>query len=90
MKMPGPTSVINIYGDPNLAFECECTGSKMADAIIAPEENKEEALDKYITVVDSNGLSILKKPTMPSSALATPATTTPTRNVNPAPGDSTK
>jgi hypothetical protein len=90
MKIPGPNGIITIHGDPNPAFECKCASSKMADAVIAAEENKEEALDNYSTRVDSNSPSTLKKPMMPSSGPATPETTTHTCNIDLAPGDSTK
>jgi hypothetical protein len=73
-----------------MALECECEGSKMANAVIAAEEDKEEALTKYSVGVDTNDPSILKKPTTPSSAPAAFNTSTSTRNVDLIPGDSSQ
>src|SRR3954447_16530089 len=68
MKIPGPNGPISTHGNPTMALECESEGGRMADAVIAEEENKQEALAKYTSGVDSNDPSILKKPTTPSSA----------------------
>jgi hypothetical protein len=88
MKMPSPRSIINVRGDPDMALECE--GSRMADAVIAAEENKAEALAKYNAGVDLNDPSILKKPTMLSSAPATFEASTSTRSVDLVPSDSSQ
>src|SRR3954451_17090423 len=88
MKIPGPNGPISIHGDPAMALECESEGGRMADAFIAEEENKQEALAKYIPGVDSNDPSILKKPTTPSSAPATFKASESTRRVELNDGDS--
>src|SRR3954467_2908189 len=88
MKIPGPNGPISIHGDPAMALECESEGGRMADAVIAEEENKQEALAKYTSGVDSNDPSILKKPTTPSSAPATFEASESSRRVELNDGDS--
>ena len=53
MKIPGPNGPISIHGDPSMALECEIEGGRMADAVIAEEENKADAFAKYTDGVDS-------------------------------------
>jgi hypothetical protein len=88
MKIPGPNGPISIHGDPAMALECESEGGRMADAVIAEEENKQEALAKYTSGVDSNDPSILKKPTTPSSTPATFEASASTRRIELNDGDS--
>src|SRR4051794_567814 len=88
MKIPGPNGPISIHGDPAMALKCESEGGRMADAVLAEEENKQEALTKYTSGVDSNDPSILKKPTTPSSAPATFEASESTRRVELNDGDS--
>src|SRR3954463_3950270 len=88
MKITGPNGPISIHGDPAMALECESEGGRMADAIIAEEENKKEALAKYTSGVDSNDPSVLKKPTTPSSAPATFEAQASTRCIELNDGDS--
>jgi hypothetical protein len=89
MKIPGPNGPISIHGDPAMAIECEQEGGRMADAVIAEEENKAEALAKYTDGIDSNDPSILKKPITPSSAPAQFEASAPTRRIGLNDGDST-
>jgi hypothetical protein len=88
MKIPGPNGNITFHGDPAMALECEHEGGRMADAVIAEEEDNAEKLAKYTTGIDSNDPSILKKPTAPSSAPATFEASTATRRVPLNDGDS--
>ena len=53
MKIPGPNGPISIHGDPAMALECETEGGRMADVVIAEEENKADAFAKYTDGVDS-------------------------------------
>ena len=89
MKIPGPNGPISIHGDPAMAIECETEGGRMADAVIAEEEDKAEAFAKYTNGVDSNDPSILKKPITPSSAPAQFEASASTRRVPLNDGDST-
>ena len=88
MKIPGPNGNIDIHGDPSIALECEQEGGRMADAVIAEEENKADALAKYTAGIDLNDPTILKKPTNPSSAPATFEASASTRRVDLNDGDS--
>ncbi|KAK1693249.1 hypothetical protein QYE76_009946 [Lolium multiflorum] len=45
MKMPGPRGVITVHGDPEMALECEDVSAKLADAVIADEQDNSAELD---------------------------------------------
>ncbi|KAK1679747.1 hypothetical protein QYE76_040595 [Lolium multiflorum] len=69
MKMPGPRGVITVHGDPEMALECEDDSAKLADAVIADEQDNSAELAKY--PVDRNDPAILEKPTELDSSTAT-------------------
>ncbi|XP_071683385.1 uncharacterized protein [Lolium perenne] len=61
MKMPGPSGIITVHGDPEIALEYEDSGAKLTDAVIASERNNAAELAKYPT--DNNDPAILEKAT---------------------------
>src|SRR3954468_4216660 len=87
MEIPGPNGNISIHGDPAMALECESEGGKMADAVIAEEENKAEALAKYPAGIASNDPTILNNPTNLSSAPTSFEASASTRRVDLNDGD---
>ncbi|KAK1602291.1 hypothetical protein QYE76_008140 [Lolium multiflorum] len=80
MKMPGPRGVITVHGDPEMALECEDDSAKLADAVIADEQDNSAELAKY--PVDRNDPAILEKPTELDSSAATFKPATDTRQVD--------
>ncbi|KAK1697063.1 hypothetical protein QYE76_013760 [Lolium multiflorum] len=80
MKMPGPRGVITVHGDPEMALECEDVSAKLADAVIADEQDNSAELAKY--PVDRNDPAILEKPTELDSSAATFKPATGTRQVD--------
>ncbi|KAK1681783.1 hypothetical protein QYE76_042631 [Lolium multiflorum] len=80
MKMPGPRGVITVHGDPEMALECEDDSAKLADAVIADEQDNSAELAKY--PVDRNDPAILEKPTELDSSAATFKPATGTRQVD--------
>ena len=90
LKIPWPRGIITVHGDPDMALECEDNGAKLADAVIAEETNKADELAKYADGVDADDTSILKKPTIASSAPATFEASKHTRNIDLTPGDSSR
>jgi hypothetical protein len=80
MKMPGPRGVITVRGDTDLSLECEDNGAKLADAVIASEQDNVAELAKY--PVDNNDPAILKKPTELDSSAVTFQPTTDTHRVD--------
>ncbi|KAK1649430.1 hypothetical protein QYE76_067235 [Lolium multiflorum] len=80
MKMPGPRGVITVHGDPEMALECEDVSAKLADAVIADEQDNSAELAKY--PVDRNDPAILEKPTELDSSAATFKPATDTRQVD--------
>ncbi|KAK1699137.1 hypothetical protein QYE76_015834 [Lolium multiflorum] len=80
MKMPGPRGVITVHGDPEMALECEDVSAKLADAVIADEQDNSAELAKY--PVDRNDPAILEKPTELDSSAAAFKPATGTRQVD--------
>ncbi|KAK1668472.1 hypothetical protein QYE76_056631 [Lolium multiflorum] len=80
MKMPGPRGVITVHGDPEMALECEDVSAKLADTVIADEQDNSAELAKY--PVDRNDPAILEKPTELDSSAATFKPATGTRQVD--------
>ncbi|KAK1643055.1 hypothetical protein QYE76_060860 [Lolium multiflorum] len=80
MKMPGPRGVITVHGDPEMALECEDDSAKLADAVIADEQDNSAELAKY--PVDRNDPAILEKPTELDSSAATFKAAAGTRQVD--------
>jgi hypothetical protein len=80
MKMPGPRGVITVHGDPEMALECKDISAKLADAVIADEQDNSAELAKY--PVNSNDPAILEKPTELDSSAATFKPATDTRQVD--------
>ena len=62
MEIPGPGGIITIRGDPDLAVECETTGSRMADAVIAELSTETAQLS-----TDPNDSTFLKRPNLNGS-----------------------
>jgi hypothetical protein len=88
MKMPGPRGIITVHGDPEIAVECEDTGTKLANAVIAEEHDNIAELAKY--PVNRNDPVILEKPTELDSPAATFKPTTDTRQVDLVENDSSR
>ena len=88
MKLPGPSGIITIHGDPNIAVNCESAGSELADAVIAAEMDHSKELAQYAT--DPNDNSILKKPTSDCAPPLTFEPTMDTKRVDLIDGDSSK
>ncbi|KAK1680758.1 hypothetical protein QYE76_041606 [Lolium multiflorum] len=80
MKMPGPRGVITVHGDPEMALECEDDSAKLADAVIADEQDNSAELAKY--PVDRNDPAILEKPTELDSSATTFKAAAGTRQVD--------
>jgi hypothetical protein len=89
LKIPGPSGVITIHGDPDMALECEDTGAQMADAVIAEETDKNHELSKF-KPVDPNDPTILKKPLTEATGQATFGSASITCKVDLVPGDSSQ
>ena len=87
MKLPGPSGIITIHGDPDMAVECEDKGAELADAVIATETNHAEELAKYAGNINKDDPTILKKPTTVNSTFEA---TMHTRTVELVPGDSSQ
>ena len=88
MKIPGPTSIIIVRGDPDLTIECKTTGSVMVITMIAQEMDHSKELAQYGT--DPNDNTILKKPNNDSCALLAFESSKDTRWVDHIEGDSSK
>ena len=88
MKLPGPSGIITVHGDPNIAVNCESARSELADAVIAVEMDHTKELAQYTT--DPNDNMILKKPNSDSSAPLTFEPTKDTKHVDLVEGDSSK
>ena len=84
-KIPGPGGIITIRGDPDLAVECETSGSRMADAVIAKQVELSKEMAQLITDHNSNTAS--KKPNLTTSPLAISEPTKDTQRVDSAKGD---
>ncbi|KAK1666238.1 hypothetical protein QYE76_054397 [Lolium multiflorum] len=80
MKMSGPSGIITVRDDPEMALECEDSGAKLADTVIASERDNATELAKY--PVDCNDPAILEKPTELDSSSPTFQPTTDTRRVD--------
>jgi hypothetical protein len=63
LKIPGPSDIITIHGDPDMVVECEDNGAKPANAIITKEMNKFNDFATYSSSASPGGLSALKRPT---------------------------
>ena len=87
MKLPGPSGIITVHGDPDMAVECEEKGAKLADAVIAVETDYAEELAKYAGNINKYDPTILKKPIAVNSAFEA---TTHTLTVKLVPGDSSQ
>jgi hypothetical protein len=80
MKMSGPRGIITVRGDPEMALECEDSGAKLVDAVIASERDNTAELAKY--PIDRNDPAILEKPTELDSSSPTFQPTTETHRVD--------
>jgi hypothetical protein len=80
MKTPGPRGIITVRGDPEMALECENSGAKLVDAVIALEHDNATELAKY--PFDRNDPAILEKAIELDSSLPTFQPTTDTRRVD--------
>ena len=87
MKLPGPSGIITVHGDPDMAVECEDKGAELADTIITAETDHAEELAKYVGNINKDDPTILKKPTAANSTFEA---TTHTRTVELVPGDSSQ
>ena len=83
MKIPGPSGIITVRSDPNLAIECKSSGSQIAE-----EMDHSKELAQYVT--DLNDNTILKKPNSDSSALPTFEPAKDTKRVDLVEGDYNK
>ncbi|KAK1681323.1 hypothetical protein QYE76_042171 [Lolium multiflorum] len=68
MKMPGPRGVITVHGDPEMALECEDDSAKLADAVIADEQDNSAELAKSRRSQPSSTRP--QQPSRPQQALA--------------------
>jgi hypothetical protein len=57
MKILGPRGIITVRGDPEMALECEDSGAKITNTVIASERDDTVELAKY--PVDNNDPTIL-------------------------------
>ena len=62
MKLPGPSGIITIHGDPDMAIDVEEKCTQLVDAVIAEEANHAEELARYASGVDKDDPTILKRP----------------------------
>ena len=87
MKLPGPSDIITIHGDPDMAAECEAKGAELTDAVITAEANHANELAKYASGVNNDDPTILKNPNSEGGNTSAFEATTHTRTVELVPGD---
>ena len=85
MKIPGLGGIITIRGDPDHAVECETSGSRIADAVIAEEAEHSKETAQLVT--DPNKITVLKMPNLTSSTVATSEPAKDTQRVDFVEGD---
>ena len=87
MKLLGPSVIITVHGDPDMAVECEDKGAGITDDVIAAETYHAEELAKYSGNINKDDPTILKKPTAANSTFEA---TMHTRTVELVPSDSSQ